>query len=105
MMSEGTQTEIETGYETNNTRIKTTDWDVEAYADDGEHAMCWMLRRVSETLIESQAVACEAGLRETHGGRETFDVDADTTVTAFAREHATADPELAIELAREHFDD
>jgi len=104
-MSEDTQTEIETGYETNNTRIKTTDWDVEAYADDGDHAMCWMLRRVSETLIESQAVACEAGFRETHGTRETFDVDADTTVSEFARDHANADPDLAIELAREHFDD
>lgn len=104
-MSETTQTEIDTGYETNNTRIKTSEWDVEAYADDGKHAMCWMLRRVSDELIEQQAVACEAGLREEHGNRETFDVDADTSTEEFAREVSKSDPELAIELAREHFDD
>jgi len=96
---------IETGYNTNNSRINNSDWDVEAYADDGEFAMCWMLRRVDDELIESQPIACEAGLRDEYGSREVFDVDADTTVETFAREHANADPELAIEQAREHWDD
>jgi len=102
-MSETTQTQIATGYETANTRLKTSDWEVEAYADDGEYAMCWMLRRVDDTTIESQAVACEAGLREQHGEKEVFDVNADKTVGRFALEHAEADPEVAIEQAREHF--
>jgi hypothetical protein len=96
---------IQTGVETNNTRLKTTDWDVEAYADDGEHAMCWLLRRVEGTIIESQAVACEAGLRDNYGPIEAFDVDADTTTIEFAQEHADADPEAALKQAREHFRD
>jgi len=102
VMSEIDDTKIATGYETNNSRIRTTDWEVEAYADDGEHAMSWMLRRVNDELIESQAVACESGLRENYGEAEVFDVDPDTTLGEFAEEHANADPELAIEQAREH---
>ena len=104
VMSETDDTKIATGYETNNSRIRTTDWEVEAYADDGECAMSWMLRRVDDELIESQAIACDqqTGLRENHGDAEVFDVDPDTTLGEFAEEHANADPELAIEQAREH---
>ena len=97
-------TQIQTGVETGNDRIATTDFDAEAYADDGEHSMCWMLRRVDETTIEQQAVACEAGVRENHGHIETFDVDADTSIVEFGREVANSDPELSLELARDHFD-
>jgi hypothetical protein len=96
-------TEIETGVETANDRIKTTDWEVEAYADDGEYATCWMLRRVSETEIEQATIRCEAGLRDQVRPIDVFEVDADTTVTEFAREVAQADPELAIELAEDYW--
>jgi len=95
--------EIQTGVDANNSRTKTTAFDVEAYADNSEYAMCWMLRRIDDTTIESQAIACEAGLRDSHGDREVFDVDADTSTLEFAREHANADPQLAIEQARKHF--
>ena len=95
--------EIETGYETNNTRINTSDFEVEAYADDGEYATCWMVRRVSDELVEVETVRCESGLRETDGPIDVHDIDADTTVTEFARELANADPEEAVNLAREYW--
>jgi len=98
-------TKIETGYETGNTRIKTTDWEVEAYADDGEHATAWMVRRADEEFIEVQTVRCEAGLRESDGAIEVHKVDPDKATTEFARELANADPEEAVDLARDYWTD
>lgn len=96
-------TDVETGVETNNSRINTADWEVEAYADDGEHAMCWMVRRLNDTTIEVQNIACEAGLRDEYGEREVFTVSEDKGTVEFAREVSEADPIEAVELARKYW--
>jgi hypothetical protein len=96
--------EIETGVETNNGRIRTTDWEVEAYADDGEHAMSWMVRRLDDTTVEVQPVVCEAGLRDTHGPIDVYDIDESTGTVEFAQELADADPIEAVEIARGYWE-
>lgn len=97
------QTEVETGIETANTRINTTDWEVEAYADDGEYAMCWMVRRIDGTTIEVQNIACEAALRDEYGEREVFTVPEEKGTVEFAREVSEADPVEAVDLARKYW--
>jgi len=93
------QDKIKTGIKTNNTRIKTSDVDVEAYADNGEYATSFMIRRVSDELIEVEYVRCEAGLRDSDC-IEVFDVDADKSTEEWAQECANADPEMAVQAAR-----
>lgn len=100
-----TADEIETGVETDNQRIRAMEHDVEAYVDDGEHATVWHLQRLDDTTVESVAFRCEAGVREQVAGAEVFDVEPETSLRKFGREHADADPELALELTREHFSD
>jgi len=95
--------EIDTGVEVSNARIATSGWQAEAYADNGEHATCWMLRRIDETTVESATIRCECGLRDSDGPVETYSVDAGTTIRVFGQELADADPELAIELAEEYW--
>jgi len=97
--------EIETGVETDNERIRTMEHDAKAYADGGEYATVWHLRQLDETTVKSIAFRCEGGLRERVSGAEVFDVKPETSLREFGREHADADPELAVELAREHFSD
>jgi SOS response regulatory protein OraA/RecX len=93
------ETDIETGVETNNSRIRTTEYDAEAYADDGEHATSWMLKRIDETTVEIEYIRCEAGLRDSDT-TEVFEVDEDKSTVEFAREVANADPQVAVEAAR-----
>lgn len=96
-------TEIETGYETSNDRIRTTEYEVEAFADDGEYATCWMVREIDKEHIEVATIRCEAGLRKQDGPVEVFDVPSDKTAVQFAREIAQVDPEEAVELARQYW--
>jgi len=99
-MTDYTPTEkIDTGIETNNTRINNTDYDVEGYADDGEHATSFMVKRVSDELVEVTYVRCEAGLRD-EDATEVFDIDPDKSTEQWARECANADPQLAVEAAK-----
>ena len=94
---------IDTGVDVSNTRIKTTEWEAEAYADNGEHATCWMLKRADDTIIEVATVRCEAGLRERDGPIDAHDISKDKSIIEFGHELANADPELAIELAEEYW--
>lgn len=103
MTAKNTTDEIDTGITTNNTRIKTSDWEVEGHADDGEHAMVWLFRSVSDELIETLVLVCEAGSCKEHGPLDVFDVDPETSISEFAREHVTAYPEESIRIAREAF--
>jgi len=100
------QTEFETGVETDNERIRTMEHDVEAYVDDGEYATIWYVTRVDETTVEAAVHRSEAGRKErVDNVRDVHDVEPDQTTREFAQEMADADPELALELTREHFDD
>jgi hypothetical protein len=92
---------IETGTETTNDVPATAD--SFGYADDGEHAAVWAVSRVSETEVDVRCFYCEAGLIEEDGPTETFDIDAHKTTAAFAAEMADADPEAAIEAARDYW--
>jgi len=97
------QTEIETGVETDNERIRTMEHDVEAYVDDGEHATIWT--RVNDMTVEAAVHRSEAGRKErVDNVRDVHDVEPDQTTREFAQEMADADPELTLELTREHFD-
>jgi len=95
-------TEIQTGVERSNTRLTNSDFEVEAYADDGEHATAWMVRRLDDTTVEAKIVRCEAGLRDSDG-TEVFDIPEDKGTVQFAQEMADADPEMAVELARDYW--
>jgi len=99
------QTEIETGVETDNQRIRTMEHDVEAYVDDGEYATIWYVTRVDETTVEAAVHRSEAGRKELVSNvMDVHDVEPDKATREFAQEMADADPELALELTREHFD-
>jgi len=99
------QREIETGVETDSDNIRTMDWEVEAWADDGEYATVWFVRGVDETHVEVQTLRAEAGMREIDGAIEVYEIGSDAGVVDFARELANADPEEAVTLAREYFAD
>ena len=99
------QTKFETGVETDNERIRTMEHDVEAYVDDGEYATIWYVTRVDDTTVEATVHRSEAGRKELASNvRDVHDVGPDQTTREFAQEMADADPELALELTREHFD-
>lgn len=104
--------EIETG--NSNTNEYLSEGDAYGYADDGEFAVVWEV--VADELAEEYSVEiwhCEAGDYR-QNGRETFDpTEFDNTVArdlndkgamAVAEELADVDPEEAIRLARETFD-
>jgi len=105
------QTEIETGVETDNERIRTMEHDAEAYADDGEYATVWRLTRMNEATVDGTVVdvtvfRSEAGRRELDRAANTVhELEPDQTTREFAQELAEADPELAVELARKFFVD
>jgi len=92
------QDAIQTGIEADSD-VTPASADVFAYADDGEHATVWEVDRLSDSIIRVNYYRCEAGISD-HDGEETFSVDSDKTTEEFARELANADPELAIESAR-----
>ena len=84
--------------------------DVWAFADDGEHATSWAVERVDDTTIRVEYHRHEAGLDDVETAGivaepvvEEFDVHADKTTEEFAQEVADANPEEAVKLAREHF--
>jgi len=102
----GSQTEIETGVETDNQRIRTMEHDVEAYVDDGEYATIWYVTRVDETTVEAAVHRSEAGRKELVSNvMDVHDVEPDKATREFAQKMADADPELTMELTREHFSD
>jgi hypothetical protein len=105
-MAADSQTEIQTGVETDNERIRTMEHDVEAYVLDGEYATIWYVERLNETTVETTVFRSEAGRKERADRvRSLHDVEPDETTREFAQELADADPELKLELTREHFDD
>jgi hypothetical protein len=95
-------THIETGIEYDSD-VTPADADIFAFVDDGEYATVFEIDRLSDTLVRVQYYRCEAGLSD-HVAEETFSVDADKATEEWARECANADPEAAIEAARDHFD-
>lgn len=83
------------------------DADMTSYADDGEYAMTWAFERVDDTTILQETHVHDAGLDEVYGGTDPveFDINPDKSTEQFAREVAEEDPELSIELAKEHWND
>lgn len=79
--------------------------DVCAFADDGEYATVWGVSRIDDTTVLVDYVRCEAGASEYDSPTEQHTIDADKTTEQFARELSQADPEEAVNLAREHFED
>jgi len=92
---------IETGIEQDND-VSSTNADWYAYADDGEHATVWEIDRLSDTLVRVQYYRCEAGLSE-HVTEETFTVDPETETQQWAVECAEADPQTAVQAARDYW--
>jgi len=99
-MGDAPQIQTGTEYESD---VAPATADIFAFADDGEYATVFEIDRLSDTLIRVNYYRCEAGISD-HVGEETFSVDADKPTKAWAKECANADPEAAIEAAREHFD-
>lgn len=79
--------------------------DVYSFADDGEHATVWAVNRVSDDEVDVLYFRCEAGLIDSDGPIESFEIDPDVSTEEFARELANADPEEAINLARDYWTD
>lgn len=95
-------THIETGTE-QDSDVTPLDADIFAFVDDGEYATVFEIDRLSDTLVRVQYYRCEAGLSD-HVGEETFSVGPEKATEDWALECANADPEAAIEAARDHFD-
>lgn len=99
--------EIETGIETE-ARIDAEAVDVEpdvwAYADDGEYATTWAIERAVEDAARVEYHRQQDGVDGVDGPVETLPVHPDQHTDDFAREVAEADPEVAIEAARDYFD-
>jgi hypothetical protein len=97
--------EIETGTEfpTDPAAPRAVDVDPDffGYADDREHATTWAVERVDDTTVHVEVHRHEAGLDEVDGPVEEFDVDPEKPTRQIAREIAEADPEEAVQLARE----
>ncbi len=96
-----TNEDINTGVE-KNSDVYDEDADIYAYADDGEHATVWAIERQSDTTVRVNYYRCEAGLNELDT-TATFDVDEDKTTKEWARECAEADPEEAVNIARDYW--
>lgn len=101
MTENTTENRIETGIETQD--FENPETDVKGFADDGEHATTWEVRRLNTTVVAVSYYRHEAGLCDADG-EETFEIDADTPTREFARELANADPEEAVRIARETFE-
>ena len=99
-------TDIETGTESDERADATAvdvSPDVWAYADDGEHATTWAVERVRDTSVSFEVHRHEAGTDEVDGPVVSVAVPQEETTEHFAQALADADPELAIELAREYW--
>lgn len=96
-METETDTEIATGTDYD---VEDPEADVRAYADNGEFATTWDVRRVDETTVEVAYYRWEAGLCYGDGVDE-FGIDAEKPTEQFARELTRSDPQEAIRLARE----
>lgn len=97
----GEADEIQTGVE-QDSDVTNADADIFAYADDGEHATVWEIDRLSSTIVRVNVYRCEAGLSERES-EETFEINPDKTTKEWARECANADPEEAVNLARDYW--
>jgi len=97
----GEITNIKTGIE-QESDVTTADADVFAYADNGEYATVFEIDRLSDTIVRVVYHRCEAGLSEIDA-EETFTVDSDKTTEQWARECAEADPQMAIEAAKDYW--
>ena len=92
--------DVETGIASDNSIPNEANVDVRAYADDGEYATLFDVTRLDDTTVEVAYRRCEAGISE-YDSDEQFNIDADKTTEAFAQELAKADPEEAVNLARD----
>ena len=81
--------------------------DIEAYADDGEHAVVWALKRVEDNdgnetdLIEVRTYYWEAGLEDKIGGVDV--IEDRRTVSEYARAELLPTAEEALDKCRDYW--
>jgi hypothetical protein len=104
----GTDAQPTTGTESDeraDAEAQDVDPDVWSFADGGEYATTWAVERVDKWTVRAEYHRHEVRLDEVDGPVETFGVERGKTTEQIARELAEADPEEAVQAARDYWSD